>query len=215
MEALMTARTTLLRTFRTRCVMVTGVAVIVSAGTAVFAGSTPGLRTTPLGDLRIISQARASVASTTLGSAVNAASAALNQVEGQTLQWSVSQAQFVPSLTQVLNPSGLDIYDTSKAINAWVVRMSAPPQCGYSLLEGVVVFDDDWGNVVLASALETNSAGPSAGGCPSTPVTSTDPTSSTPQTSTPTVQVTQPPVPLVGACIRFSIVVPRLPTLCA
>jgi hypothetical protein len=154
------------------------------------------LRTTPLGDLRIVSRADADSPTTPLATVLNAGNTALQQAQGQSLQWSLSQAQFVPGLTQVLDPSGQVLYQTNQAINGWVVRMSAPPQCDYNLVQGVVVFDDNWQTVVMASALETNSNGPTATGCPNTPVTSTDPTSITPHESTPPTSVGLPGLPV-------------------
>jgi hypothetical protein len=200
------------RRFR-RSLAVGGAALLASVATTVFLPGPAVLRTTPLGDLRIVSRAHAASATTQLAFAVSAANVALQQVQNQTLQWTVSDSEFIPSLTKVVDPSGQVLYQTNNAINAWVLRMTAPPQCEYNLVEGVVVFDDNWQNVVMASALETNTQGPTAAGCATTPVTSTDPTPLTPQTSTPAVSQTLPglPVAVPGNAPGASICIASVP----
>lgn len=114
----------------------------------------------PLRSLRILSTARAQTDSpiTGLATAVDTADQDLATVQGQVIGWQLAGASFVPSLTQVMDPSGNVGFQSSAGFNAWVLLFDAPQQCGWSTYEGWVIVDDGSDTPAYASVLATHPA---------------------------------------------------------
>jgi hypothetical protein len=139
------------------------------------------LKHTFLGDIQVVSYAQAASPAAAFASVVNEADNELAQLEQPTLTWQLTESRFVPLMTQVVDPTGLVIYDTSQPINAWVLRLTAMPQCGNAVFHALVVVNDDTLRVVNASSLATPVT-PNASGCPNTPLNQ-DPPSVVPGTT--------------------------------
>jgi len=68
----------------------------------------------------------------------------------------VDLAVFATGIVRAADPDGNGFLTTGSPINAWIIRITAPPQNGFNHVSGYIVVNDDTGQVVGYSVLSSN-----------------------------------------------------------